>query len=59
MDFYEKERNIVYAAIDYDISDKTLLSFAASYQELNRDGVRWGAYPHFIPMVPELILIDH
>ena len=47
MDFYEKERNIVYGAIDYDISDKTLLSFAASYQELNRDGVRWGGLPAF------------
>ncbi|NCI79796.1 TonB-dependent siderophore receptor [Acinetobacter kanungonis] len=47
MDFYEKERNIVYGAIDYDLSDKTLLSFAASYQELNRDGVRWGGLPAF------------
>ena len=47
MDFYEKERNIVYGAIDYDISDKTLLYFAASYQELNRDGVRWGGLPAF------------
>lgn len=47
MDFYEKERNIVYGAIDYDISDITLLSFAASYQELNRDGVRWGGLPAF------------
>ncbi|MEG2447128.1 MAG: TonB-dependent siderophore receptor [Acinetobacter sp.] len=47
MDFYEKERNVAYGAIDYDLSDKTSLSFAASYQELNRDGVRWGGLPAF------------
>ena len=47
MDFYEKERNVAYGAIDYDISDKTSLSLAASYQELNRDGVRWGGLPAF------------
>jgi len=59
MDFYEKERNIVYGAIDYDISDKTLLSFAASYQELNRDGVRWGGLPAFYTDGTRPILIDH
>jgi len=47
MDFYEKERNVAYGAIDYDISEKTSLSLAASYQELNRDGVRWGGLPAF------------
>ncbi|WP_336956635.1 TonB-dependent siderophore receptor [Acinetobacter johnsonii] len=47
MDFYEKERNVAYGAIDYDISDKTSLSLAASYQALNRDGVRWGGLPAF------------
>ncbi|MFW1888791.1 TonB-dependent siderophore receptor [Acinetobacter johnsonii] len=47
MDFYEKERNVAYGAIDYDLSDKTSLSLAASYQELNRDGVRWGGLPAF------------
>ncbi|MEI1718297.1 TonB-dependent siderophore receptor [Acinetobacter baumannii] len=47
MDFYEKERNVFYGAIDYDLSDKTSLSFAATYQELNRDGIRWGGTPAF------------
>jgi len=47
MDFYSKERNVFYGAVDYDVSDKTSLSFAASYQELNRDGVRWGGLPAF------------
>ena len=59
MDFYEKERNVAYGAIDYDISDKTSLSLAASYQELNRDGVRWGGLPAFIPMAQKPILTDH
>ena len=47
MDFYEKERNVAYGAIDYDLSDKTALSFGATYQELYRDGVRWGGLPAF------------
>jgi outer membrane receptor for ferric coprogen and ferric-rhodotorulic acid len=47
MDFYSKERNVAYGAIDYDLSDKTSLSFGATYQELNRDGVRWGGLPAF------------
>lgn len=47
MDFYEKERNVAYGAIDYDLSDKTALLFGATYQELNRDGVRWGGLPAF------------
>ncbi|WOE32463.1 MULTISPECIES: TonB-dependent siderophore receptor [unclassified Acinetobacter] len=47
MDFYHSDRNIVYGAIDYDMSDQTYLSFAASYQDLNRNGVRWGGLPAF------------
>ncbi|KXZ71892.1 TonB-dependent siderophore receptor [Acinetobacter venetianus] len=47
MDFYSRERNIVYGAIDYDVSDRTNLSFAATYQQLNRDGIRWGGLPAF------------
>lgn len=47
MNFYSKDRNIIYGAIDYDLSDKTSLSFGATYQELNRSGVRWGGLPAF------------
>lgn len=47
MDFFSKERNVAYGAIDYDLSDKTALSFGAMYQELNRDGIRWGGLPAF------------
>lgn len=47
MDFYSRERNVAYGAIDYDITDSTSLSLAATYQELNRDGIRWGGLPAF------------
>lgn len=47
MDFYNKERRIAYGVIDYDISDKTKLSVGANYQELERNGVRWGGLPAF------------
>lgn len=47
MDFYERDRRIAYGAIDYDITDKTTLSVAATYQELERNGVRWGGLPAF------------
>ncbi|OTG92572.1 TonB-dependent siderophore receptor [Acinetobacter sp. ANC 3832] len=47
MDFYSKERNIAYAAIDYDFSDSTTLSLAANYQQLERKGIRWGGLPAF------------
>lgn len=47
MDFYEKERNVFYGAVDYDLSDKTSMSLGATYQELNRDGIRWGGTPAF------------
>lgn len=47
MDFYARERNVAYGAIDYDITDSTSLSLAATYQELNRDGIRWGGLPAF------------
>ncbi|WP_410469314.1 TonB-dependent siderophore receptor [Acinetobacter pittii] len=47
MDFYEKERNVFYGALDYDLSDKTSMSLGATYQELHRDGIRWGGTPAF------------
>ena len=47
MDFYSKEHNIVYSAIDYDLSDNTTMSFGATYQQLERDGIRWGGLPAF------------
>lgn len=47
MDFYARERNVAYGAIDYDITESTTLSLAATYQQLNRDGIRWGGLPAF------------
>lgn len=47
MDNYEKERNVVYGTVDWDISDKTNVYLGATYQELNRSGVRWGGVPAF------------
>lgn len=47
MDFYSKQRNVFYGALDYDLSDQTSLSLAASYQQLERDGIRWGGLPAF------------
>ncbi len=47
MDHYEKERNVIYGTLDWDISDKTNAYLCATYQELNRSGVRWGGTPAF------------
>ncbi|CAM4333520.1 hypothetical protein F901_01563 [Acinetobacter dispersus] len=47
MDSYEKTNNVVYAVVDADITDKTYLSMGAGYQNLERDGVRWGGLPAF------------
>lgn len=47
MDDYEKENNVVYGVVDADLTDKTYLSVGASYQNLERDGVRWGGLPAF------------
>lgn len=47
MDGYEKENNLLYGVVDIDVSDKTYLSLGASYQNIERDGVRWGGLPAF------------
>ena len=47
MDHYEKSRNIAYVALDYDVTDSTSFSLAATYQELERNGIRWGGMPAF------------
>ena len=44
---YEKNNNVVYGVVDADISDKTYVSVGAGYQNLERDGVRWGGLPAF------------
>ena len=47
MDGYEKQSNLVYAVLDADVSDSTYLSVGASYQKIEKDGVRWGGLPAF------------
>ena len=47
MDNYKKENNLFYGVIDADLSDTTYLSTGVSYQNLDRDGVRWGGLPAF------------
>nr|WP_092621649.1 TonB-dependent siderophore receptor [Acinetobacter marinus] len=47
MDFYQRERKVAYGTIDYDLTDSTYLSVGAMYQDLDRDGIRWGGTPAF------------
>ena len=47
LDFYEKQNDIFYGVVDMDLSDTTFVSIGASYQDLNRDGVRYGGLPAF------------
>lgn len=44
---YEKENNLIYGVIDADITENTYLSVGASYQNLERSGIKWGGLPAF------------
>ena len=47
MDNYEKQTDVFYGVVDMDLTDTTYLSFGASYEDIQRDGVRWGGLPAF------------
>ncbi|MFY9073851.1 TonB-dependent siderophore receptor [Malaciobacter mytili] len=47
MDNYEKENNLFYGVVDMNLTDTTFLSVGASYQKLDRKGIRWGGLPAF------------
>lgn len=47
MDNYEKSTDVLYGVIDMDLTDTTYLSFGGGYEDLQRDGVRWGGLPAF------------
>ncbi|AXH13123.1 TonB-dependent siderophore receptor [Halarcobacter bivalviorum] len=47
MDGYEKENNLLYGVVDMDLTDSTFVSVGASYQNIERKGVRWGGLPAF------------
>ena len=46
-DLYEKENNLFYGVLDADLTDSTYLSVGASYQDLERSGIKWGGLPAF------------
>ena len=47
MDKYKKEVDVFYGVVDMDLTDTTYLSIGASYEDLQRNGVRWGGLPAF------------
>lgn len=47
MDGYEKDNNLIYGMLEADLTDSTLLSVGASYQKVDKKGVRWGGLPAF------------
>ncbi|RXK13248.1 TonB-dependent siderophore receptor [Halarcobacter mediterraneus] len=47
MDFYEKTTDVLYGVVDMDLTDTTYLSIGASYEKLDRSGIRWGGLPAF------------
>lgn len=47
MDGYDKQNDFFYGVVDMDLSDTTFLSLGASYQKLDRSGIRWGGLPAF------------
>ncbi|MCT7593522.1 TonB-dependent siderophore receptor [Aliarcobacter butzleri] len=47
MDNYEKQTDVFYGVVDMDLTDTTYLSLGASYEDIQRDRVRWGGLPAF------------
>ncbi|MDN5106526.1 TonB-dependent siderophore receptor [Aliarcobacter butzleri] len=47
LDFYEKTNDIFYGVVDIDLTDITYLSLGVSYENIQRDGTRWGGLPAF------------
>lgn len=47
MDNYEKTTDVFYGVVDMDLTDTTYLSLGASYEDIERKGIRWGGMPAF------------
>ncbi|MDD2640269.1 MAG: TonB-dependent receptor plug domain-containing protein, partial [Arcobacteraceae bacterium] len=47
MDNYEKTTDVFYGVVDMDLTDTTYLSLGASYENIERNGIRWGGMPAF------------
>ena len=45
LDRYFKERYVGYGALEFDLTDRTLLNLGVSYQETDADNVTWGGLP--------------
>ncbi|MFW3398517.1 TonB-dependent siderophore receptor, partial [Aliarcobacter butzleri] len=43
----EKQTDVFYGVVDMDLTDTTFASYGASYEDLQRDGVRWGGLPAY------------
>ncbi|MFU8927998.1 TonB-dependent siderophore receptor [Acinetobacter puyangensis] len=46
-DRFDKENNLIYAVLDADLTDSTYVSFGAGYQDLQRQGIKWGGLTAF------------
>lgn len=47
LDGYHKDKRVLHGALEYDLSDQTMLSAGLSYQKTEGDGVTWGGLPPF------------
>ncbi|MFW0696810.1 TonB-dependent siderophore receptor [Aliarcobacter butzleri] len=47
LDFYKKTNDTFYGVVDMDLTDTTYLSLGTSYEDIKRDGIRWGGLPAF------------
>lgn len=47
MDYYSRENLAIYGVVDADIGDSSWLSLGTLFQDLKRQGVRWGGMPAF------------
>ena len=47
MDEYERKNTSISGIVEADLSDSTTVSLGASYQKLDKSGIRWGGLPAF------------
>ncbi|EDO9794264.1 TonB-dependent siderophore receptor [Campylobacter fetus] len=47
MDYYKRKNDVIYTVIDADVGDNSWVSLAGFYQDLQRNGIRWGGMPAF------------
>lgn len=47
LDRYQKDKYVLFGALDFDLNENTVLSTGVSYQKTNADGVSWGGLRPF------------